>query len=189
LGLTSAEGDQLLFSNVYPTPDLAGPPVAIAFASAAGQERLGSFGPFSNQRTQTDVNNDGQTSALDALLVINALNQPNAQMSRAFLDVNEDGTTTAVDALRVINALSDIDDSNDAAPASEPIVDSSVDVLDAVLGQVEREARKLLNVSPEASLDYATIGQVDLDAEDDREELEGLLESLSLDQGQLRLMS
>ncbi|ELP35291.1 choice-of-anchor I family protein [Rhodopirellula baltica] len=188
-GLTSADGDQLGFSNTYPTPEWAGPPVAIEFASAAGQQRLANFGPFSNQRMQTDVNNDGQVSALDALLVINALNQPNTFMSRAFLDVNEDGATTAIDALRVINALGDNDVVDNAAPSSEPNDESSVEVLDAVLGQVEREARKLLNVAPQASLDYSAISQVDLDSEEDREELESLLESLSLDQGQLRLMS
>ena len=121
--------------------------------------------------------------------MINALNQPNTQLSRAFLDVNEDGATTAVDALRVINALSNNDVVDNAVPSSEPSDESSVEVLDAVLGQVEREARKLLNVAPQASLDYAAISQVDLDSEEDREELESLLESLSLDQGQLRLMS
>ncbi|MCC9655497.1 choice-of-anchor I family protein [Rhodopirellula halodulae] len=195
-GLTSADGDSVQFSSGYPSPELAGPPVAIASASAAGQQRLASFGPFSNQRTLTDVNNDGQTSALDALLVINALNISDTSMSRAFLDVNEDGTTTAVDALRVINALSDNDDSGDTAPASEPVsapnvdvLDPNAEVLDAVLGQFEREARKLLNVAPQASLDYSAISQAKLESDNDREELEDLLESLSLDQGKLRLMS
>lgn len=51
-----------------------------------------------------DVNDDGQCSPLDALVVINQLNG-GANSSTSFVDVNADGERTPMDALRVINRL------------------------------------------------------------------------------------
>ena len=62
--------------------------------------------PDRNPRFSFDVNDNGIASALDALLIINALSRgdtssPNGQ----FLDVSGDGTISALDALLVINFL------------------------------------------------------------------------------------
>ena len=60
-----------------------------------------------------DVNRDGHVSPLDALIVINNLNDPNLVGSALpttpgeFPDVNDDGSQSPVDALIVINALID----------------------------------------------------------------------------------
>jgi hypothetical protein len=53
-----------------------------------------------------DVNNDGNVSSLDALTVINAMNQQSRSDNAMFTDVNNDGRRSAADALRVINRLS-----------------------------------------------------------------------------------
>lgn len=50
----------------------------------------------------TDVNRDGATSSVDALIVLNHLN--GTQRTNE-VDVNRDGTSSAIDALIVINAL------------------------------------------------------------------------------------
>ncbi|MEM9366272.1 MAG: LamG-like jellyroll fold domain-containing protein [Planctomycetota bacterium] len=58
-----------------------------------------------------DVNNDGRLSALDALQVINWLNQEihgdHVPGSDNYVDTNNDGSVSAVDALLVINALNE----------------------------------------------------------------------------------
>lgn len=77
--------------------------------SSAGATSLNRLAP-TNLFAPSDVNADGRISALDALIVINALNsldENNAanRGNRPFLDVNDDGSITALDALRVINVL------------------------------------------------------------------------------------
>ncbi|TWT97361.1 dockerin type I domain-containing protein [Neorhodopirellula pilleata] len=77
--------------------------------SSAGDHSLNPLAP-TNLFAPTDVNADGRVSALDALIVINALNalaNDNGVENgkRPFLDVNHDGSITAVDALQVINVL------------------------------------------------------------------------------------
>lgn len=57
-----------------------------------------------NLYAPTDANNDGSTSALDALVIINQLSRNNDLVS-GFSDVNGDGSVTALDALLVINSL------------------------------------------------------------------------------------
>ena len=52
-----------------------------------------------------DVNDDGEVSAVDALVIINAMNRNRTGESEMFTDVNDDGEQTALDALRVINRL------------------------------------------------------------------------------------
>ncbi len=97
-----------------------------------------STGVFTNILQPTDVNGNGETSALDALLIINRINetagntaQPTGGQgegaftttsggSRVYPDVTRDGQVTALDALRVINRL------NAQSPTqSEPIVAAS----------------------------------------------------------------
>ncbi|TWU41340.1 Dockerin type I repeat protein [Novipirellula aureliae] len=69
-----------------------------------------------NQLNPLDVNDDGIVSALDALIGINYLNQPQAStgvqsvaagesVTQRFHDVNGDGQITALDSLIVINHL------------------------------------------------------------------------------------
>ncbi len=58
-----------------------------------------------------DVNADGEVTGADALIVINAMRQPQADVQidndrSMFRDVNGDGQLTSVDALRVINRMS-----------------------------------------------------------------------------------
>ncbi|MCC9642852.1 dockerin type I domain-containing protein [Rhodopirellula sp. JC740] len=52
-----------------------------------------------------DVNDDGRVSALDALLVINALSDERSDDASVFTDVTNDGNRSALDALRVINRI------------------------------------------------------------------------------------
>lgn len=57
-----------------------------------------------NLYRSTDTNNDGRTSALDALMVINGLNSATLSTSQ-LSDVNADGLVSALDALQVINTI------------------------------------------------------------------------------------
>lgn len=52
-----------------------------------------------------DVNDDGVVSSLDALMVINAMNEGSPHDRRMFTDVNNDGRRSAVDALLVVNRI------------------------------------------------------------------------------------
>ncbi|TWT95439.1 choice-of-anchor Q domain-containing protein [Neorhodopirellula pilleata] len=94
---------------------------------------------WQNLARNSDVNNDGLVTALDALQIINELNQ--AAFSDAetaelldpvdlpvwpnvYYDQNGDDRVTALDALRVINELNMLDQSNESLPPeSEAIVD------------------------------------------------------------------
>ena len=69
--------------------------------------------PWQSPRNPLDVNDSGQVTALDALLVINGLNSrmeltpqlPDPFIPVAYVDVNGDGFLTPIDALLVINEL------------------------------------------------------------------------------------
>ncbi|MEO9592612.1 peroxidase family protein [Rhodopirellula bahusiensis] len=52
-----------------------------------------------------DVNDDGRVSAMDALLIINAMTSETTHDEIMFTDVNDDGRRSALDALRVINRI------------------------------------------------------------------------------------
>ncbi len=52
-----------------------------------------------------DVNDDGEVSAVDALMIINAINRRDSGDGDMFTDVNNDGKRSSLDALRVINRL------------------------------------------------------------------------------------
>lgn len=86
-------------------------------------------GPFHNYAGSTDVNNSGDTTSVDALIVINALIQSNAA-TPYFLDVNADDEVTALDALRIINALRKVDSEGEAIQYPSDYVASSFDQID-----------------------------------------------------------
>ncbi len=76
----------------------------------------GGEGEYTNPANRLDVNNDGFVSAIDALLVINDMNNNGARplssggegeggTTHNFIDVNGDRYVTAIDALMVINHL------------------------------------------------------------------------------------
>ncbi|WP_372899631.1 dockerin type I domain-containing protein, partial [Stieleria sp.] len=52
-----------------------------------------------------DVNDDGEVSAVDALIIINSMNRNGGDDASRFTDVNNDGRRSVLDALRVINRL------------------------------------------------------------------------------------
>jgi hypothetical protein len=85
---------------------------------------FGSLPEFRNPMRQFDVNDDGRTSPVDALIIINELNQVGPRMLdpgdiggdggsglqaagqfSPFIDTNGDGRLTAADALLIINKL------------------------------------------------------------------------------------
>lgn len=89
------------------------PPIA-----ADGQEQPG--GSLSNELNPLDTTVDGQVTARDALVVINALGKADfnqvasplrvvASLGGYKLDASQDGAITALDALRVINGMAEID--------------------------------------------------------------------------------
>ena len=73
--------------------------------------------PWQNPRQMTDANFDGETTALDALLIVNLLDRhgassvqlqvddPTETFPLYFVDVNGNGVVSATDALDVINQL------------------------------------------------------------------------------------
>lgn len=72
------------------------------------------FNPYHNYDQPVDTNYDGSVNAMDALVIINALNSGGARSLNPngadlppgrFLDVNADGHLNAMDALNVINRL------------------------------------------------------------------------------------
>jgi hypothetical protein len=94
--------------------------------------------PRTNPVNPSDVNRDGFVTALDALLIINLLNNGIGADSNGIplnqipandtnlYDVSDDGTVSAVDALRVINALNSQGSANptgeQVAPQSQSLV-------------------------------------------------------------------
>jgi Ca2+-binding EF-hand superfamily protein len=79
-----------------------------------------------NLYAPTDANDDGSTSAVDALVIINHLNR-DAASGAGFYDVNGDGNISAVDALMVINSLDHTENTqngetlaNEELPLGEP---------------------------------------------------------------------
>lgn len=121
--------------NTQPLPGpariiVAPPPVVVATPKPAISPSAIQPGPATehhNSESPADVDADGQIAPLDALLVINVLNdgeqtqQANSGGGEGessgfphFTDVNNDAFTSPIDALLIINAL------NDAARADSP---------------------------------------------------------------------
>ncbi|MEM7475218.1 MAG: dockerin type I domain-containing protein [Planctomycetota bacterium] len=72
-----------------------------------------------------DVNGDGHVSALDALHIINLLNNPSSSREGLFWDTNGDGSLSAIDALIPIDALNNV-----ALAEDTPLVEFSHDFVD-----------------------------------------------------------
>lgn len=101
----------------------------------AGQPEL-DLGAATNPFNRFDVNNDGNVTALDALILINKLNEGvtsaepgsiarlRATIGDLFIDVNGDTILTAVDALQVINELNRFDAGGEAIAAVDPVQSS-----------------------------------------------------------------
>ncbi len=104
----------------------------VSVIPTAGQDVLEGFGVGSghtNPLDALDTNADGQVTAQDALIVINALSQSGPRElpetrseEEPFLDVNADQFVSAVDALLIVNALADR--LNDGPQANELVVQS-----------------------------------------------------------------
>lgn len=87
-----------------------------------------------------DVNNSGDVTPIDALIVINAMNRQGQGIGQGdgemFTDVNNDGRRSALDALRVINRIgrghhqNDRPQPSDQQPGDEPAVPSEVRSID-----------------------------------------------------------
>ncbi len=92
-----------------------------------------------NLYNSTDTNNDGLTSALDALIVINQLSHT-TDVTVNFSDVNGDGNITALDALMVINSLPQ----TETPVVSQPVVSQIV-----------------VDVNQDDSLDDGSVGEDD----------------------------
>ena len=97
---------------------------------------------FHNASNPFDVNADGFVSPIDALSVINSLNQGVVLSSGnagaegegggdLYVDTNNDGALSAIDALLVINHLNDADASGEAAPPLTQVEPEGEAVADA----------------------------------------------------------
>lgn len=140
-----------------------------AWRGVGFSERLGAGVPERhNLYNPTDVNGDQQTSALDALMVINHLA---GSESSAMCDTNGDGSVTAIDALTVINAMGEatdgvVDDNvqdTDEGPSDEQ-ADEDIDESD---DQVDDDSSA--DEDTEGPLDQADDDDVEVDDEDDQE--------------------
>ncbi|MEM8668156.1 MAG: hypothetical protein AAGG48_11610 [Planctomycetota bacterium] len=122
---------RLLFQSMESRRLLAGDGLDCSpIASAEGEASVDSPSAYHNSEAPTDVNDDGVTQALDALLVINHLidhgsNQdltgPNE--TGLYPDVNNDGVVSPIDVLGIINVL--INDSDDSSGSDDDSDDDS----------------------------------------------------------------
>jgi hypothetical protein len=163
--LLISNGQSLQARNADPTRGMAfkpspfGSDLFAQFGDEFGLPIVGNFDPpitpaqptgsFTNSRDRADVDNDGNVSPIDALLIINKLNSGDTSLASTpfarapFVDVDGDGTLAPIDALLVINRLnapssSDSSGEGEAADAffgslgSRPSSDSSLSALLAV---------------------------------------------------------
>jgi len=103
--------DSLLFEPTDPVSidriDLGLTEITITAPLAGGEGES----PFQNPRNQYDVDDNGQVTPRDVLLIVNRLNSATGgegeggQASMVYYDVNGDGLGTPHDALKVVNFL------------------------------------------------------------------------------------
>ncbi|TWU02666.1 dockerin type I domain-containing protein [Stieleria varia] len=116
--------------------------------SSAGADAVGNSP--SNILNPTDVNGDGNTTAMDALMVINQLQSGLAegesapqQVSTSFTDVNRDGRETALDALWIVNELARQRSSAATDLPSQSLASAAVGVSEIPITQGVTEDDKL----------------------------------------------
>ncbi|EMI18592.1 extracellular nuclease [Rhodopirellula maiorica SM1] len=162
--------------------------------------------PPTNIVQPTDTNASGETTAMDALLVINSLNRigggEGEQTIPRFLDVNRDNKVTALDALRIINQLSrasvntaDIVVTADSLPPllptttsnNEPDTAASDDAVDTLFGETSSES--LLVRSSATNDSSPSPSTIHLDAVDEAMEEEEFAPSSQLDDSLIALLS
>ena len=107
----SASTSFALSANNTNPQGIADPPVWDLNANAVSLPANLDVSPRFNAVSPTDVNGDGVTTPLDALLVVNRLNGL-ASKGMQYQDVNNDGVTSPLDALLVINYLDSIRSKN-----------------------------------------------------------------------------
>ncbi|WP_404306808.1 matrixin family metalloprotease [Neorhodopirellula lusitana] len=128
--------------------------------------RLDAEVTFQNYINPTDVNADGNTSALDALMVINQLNSSSTlgeeQDLLGLCDANGDGSITAIDALTVINAMNEgeslasITTANAEAEETELADTDTLDTDTLETDTEEPESEELDETVPDESLEDDT---------------------------------
>ncbi len=89
---------------------------------------------FHNDALPTDVDNNGSTSPLDVLLILNFLNRHGSEFLQTltlalehYVDVNKDGYVSALDALHVVNAINSNMSSDRQANAIDFVIQSDDD--------------------------------------------------------------
>ncbi|TWU30851.1 Matrixin [Novipirellula artificiosorum] len=97
---------------------------------------------FFNYQNPTDVNSDDQTTALDALTIINQLNRSASgedSVDVSMCDTNGDGEITAVDALTVINAMNNSEGTTTVTEITVAIesMDDESDTADTTVDEVD----------------------------------------------------
>lgn len=109
--------------HVWQHDDLAAPLYAVPSQHVQAHVDRPLGNTWQNPRTSTDVDNDGQVAPLDALLIINLLNERgarslpefrNSAQGPAYFDTSGDNFLSPLDALLVINHL------NGHLPQAEP---------------------------------------------------------------------
>ncbi len=126
-----------------------------------GSSNPGPTGSLTNQLNPLDTNGDGKVTALDALVVINALGRgdidPNASPLRVVqalggmhLDASGDGVISSLDALRVINGLVRLNQAGESeAPAAAASWAASADSVIAALDDDDDDLLLLLALDAE----------------------------------------
>ena len=147
-----------------------------------------------NPNLFSDVNADGNVSALDALLIINALDRANvspipvldSDRGPLFLDPNGDQSITALDALVVINDLEDRPVAGQQVTSSFLTTSTLSTEAEgeevAPIGLLESESQSVIDASVSEAVDAGLIDLIaeDRENEEDDETIEAIDAALSL---------
>ncbi len=142
------------------------------------------FTPFQHNHFEAeDVNDDGLISPMDALMIVNSMNQGAIADANGFLDVNNDGLRSPIDALLVVNRINRGGQRGSPRDASR---DSVLPGLPAEIRAIDGTGNNLLNTElgstgevllRVASADYAD--GVSLPSGEDRPSAREISNSLS----------
>jgi hypothetical protein len=159
------------------------------------QITVGGGAPLQNQRLPQDVNNDGQVSPIDALLIINQMNRADLTgegeavgggqtQPKYYTDVNGDNLTTALDALQVINYLKRMFDSqgngeqvilvsNDPLPSQAS--EQSADDVFATLATEDSETLVSTDAPVSSGTQAVSLASSSADTDDEEDDVLSLL--------------